>query len=82
MQSAPESQDKIKVTDVVVSTKHMTFLTNRLVRLISLPTSTIFVLQTSGITTILKYRGVNPIYIYIYFLLFIPYTLTFDYDIL
>ena len=52
---------KIKVADVVVSTNHVTFLTNRLPRLISLPTSTIFVSGTSGITAILKYRSVNPI---------------------
>ena len=36
---------KIKVADVVVSTNHMTFLSNRFLRLISLPTSTIFVLE-------------------------------------
>ena len=60
---------------VVVSTNHVTFLTNRFPRLISLPTSAIFVSGTSGITAILKYRSVSPIYIYIYIYisLFIPY---------
>ena len=52
---------KIKVAEVVVSTNHVTFLTNRFPRLISLPTSAIFVSGTSGITAILKYRGLNPI---------------------
>ena len=33
---------KINVADVVVSTNHLTFLTNRFGRLISLPTSAIF----------------------------------------
>ena len=47
--------------DVVVSTNHVTFLTNRFPRLISLPTSAIFVSGTRGITAILKYRSVNPI---------------------
>ena len=61
MQSAPNARDKIKVADVVEITNHVTFLTNRFLRLISLPTSTIFVLVTSGITGILKYRSVNPI---------------------
>ena len=51
---APNARDKIKVADVVVSTNHVSFLTNRLPRLISLPTSTIFVSGISGITTILK----------------------------
>ena len=51
-----------KGTDVVVSTNHVKFLTNRLLRLISLPTSAIFVLETSGITTILKYISINPIH--------------------
>ena len=50
---------KIKVADVVVSTHHVTFLTNRFPRLISLPTSAIFVSGTNGITAILKYRNVN-----------------------
>ena len=35
MQSAPKSRDKIKVADVVVNTNHVTFLTNRFLRLIS-----------------------------------------------
>ena len=48
MQLAPNAQDKIKVTDVVVSTKHVTFLTNRFPRLISFLTSAIFVSGTSG----------------------------------
>ena len=61
---APNAQDKIKGVDVVVSTNHVTFLTNRFSRLISLPTSTIFVLGTSDIMTILKYRSVNPIVIW------------------
>ena len=52
----------IKVADIVVSTNHVTFLTNRFPRLISLLTSAIFVSGTSGITAILKY--VNPTYIY------------------
>ena len=61
MWSAPNARDKIRDADVIVSTNHVTFLTNRFLRLISLPTSTIFVSGTSGITAILKYRGVNPI---------------------
>ena len=61
MQSAPKSRDKIKVADVVVITNHVTFPTNRFPRLITLPTSAIFVSGTSGITAILKYRSVNPI---------------------
>ena len=61
MQSAPKSRDKIKVADVVVSTNHVTFLTNRFPRLINLPTSAIFVSGTSGITVILKYSRVIPI---------------------
>ena len=52
---------KIEVADVVVSTNHVVFLANRFPRLISLPTPAIFVSGTSGITTILKYRSVNPI---------------------
>ena len=43
-----------------MSTNLVTFLTNRFPRLIGLPTSTIFVSGTSGITAILKYRSVNP----------------------
>ena len=61
MQPAPKSRDKIKVVDVVVSTNHVTFLANRFPRLISLPTSAIFVSGTSGITAISKYRRVNPV---------------------
>ena len=61
MQSAPKSWDKIKVEDVVVSTNYVVFLANRFPKLISLPTSAIFVSGTSGITAILKYRSVNPI---------------------
>ena len=61
MCSAPKARDKIEGVDVVVSTKHVTFLTNKFSRLISLPTFTIFVSGTSGITAILKYRSVNPI---------------------
>ena len=59
MQSVSKSWDKIKVADVVVSTNHVTFLTNRFSRLISLLTSDIFVSETSGITAILKNRSVN-----------------------
>ena len=44
MRSAPNAQDKIKLVDVVVSTNHVTFLTNRFPRLINLPTSTNLVL--------------------------------------
>ena len=51
---APNAWDKIKVADVVVITNHVTFLTNRFPRPISLPTSTIFVSGTIGIMTILK----------------------------
>ena len=47
MWSAPNAQDKIKGTDVVVSTNHVIFLTYRFKKLISLLTSTIFVLGTS-----------------------------------
>ena len=61
MWSAPNAQDKIKVADVVVSTNHVTFLTNSFPRLISLLTSVIIVSGISGITAILKYRSVNPI---------------------
>ena len=60
-QVAPNARDQIKGVDIVVSTNHVTFLTNRFPRLISLLTSTIFVSGTSGITAILKYRTVNPI---------------------
>ena len=62
MWSAPNERDKIKGADVVVRTNHVTFLTNRFPRLIILPMSAIFVSGTSGITAILKYRSVNPIY--------------------
>ena len=61
MRSAPNARDKIKIADVVMNTNHVTFLTIRFPRLISLPTSAIFVSGTSGITAILKYRNVNPI---------------------
>ena len=61
MQSVPNAQDKIKDADVVVRTNHVTFLINRSPRQISLPTSAIFVSGTSGITTILKYKSVNPL---------------------
>ena len=54
MRSAPNARDKIKVADVVMSTNHLTFLANRFPKLISLPTSTIFVSGTSGFTAILK----------------------------
>ena len=56
-----KTRDKIEVVDVVVSTNHVVFLANRFPRLISLPTSAIFVSGTSGITAILEYRSVNPI---------------------
>ena len=59
---APNAWDKIKVADVVVSTNHVTFLTNRIPRLISLPLSNIFVSGTSGITAISNYGSVNPIH--------------------
>ena len=61
MQSPPNTRDKIKVADIVVSTNHVIFLTNRFPSLISLPLSAIFVSGTSGITAILKYRSVNLI---------------------
>ena len=38
MWSTPNARDKIKDVDVVVSTNHVTFQTNRFCRLISLPT--------------------------------------------
>ena len=44
-----------------MSTNHRFFLANRFPKLISLPTSAIFVSGSSGITAILKYRSVNPI---------------------
>ena len=71
MQSAPNAQDKIKVVDVVVSTNHMIFVNNRFPRLISLPMSANFLSGTSGITDILRYRSVNPIYIY-FFVIYSP----------
>ena len=61
MRSARNARDKIKVVDVFVSTNHVTLLTNRFLRLISLPTSAIFVSRRSSITAILKYRSINPI---------------------
>ena len=61
MELAPNAREKIKVADVVMSSNHVVFLANRFSRLISLPTSAIFVSGTSGIMTILKYRNVNPI---------------------
>ena len=61
MRSAPNACDQIKVADVVVSTNHLTFLTDRFPKLINLPTYTIFVSGTSGIMGILKYRSVNSI---------------------
>ena len=64
MQLTPKSRDKIKVADVVLSINHVTFLNNRFPRLISLPTSIIFVLGTSGITAILNHRSVNPICVF------------------
>ena len=64
MRLVPIAQDKIKGADIVVSTNHMIFLTNRFLKLISLLTSPIFVsgtseslsysLEFSGITGILK----------------------------
>ena len=54
MWSAPNARDKIKGADVVVGTNHVTFLTNRFSRLISLLTSTMFVSRKSGITAIFK----------------------------
>ena len=54
MQSSSNAQDKIKVAYKVVSRNHMIFMTNSFPRLISLPTSTNFILGTSGITAILK----------------------------
>ena len=41
------ARDKINGADVVGSINHVTLLTNRFSKLISLPTSTIFVLRTS-----------------------------------
>ena len=61
MWSPLNARDKIKDADVVVSTNHVTFLTNRFPRLISLPTSAIVVSGTSGITAIIKYWSVNHI---------------------
>ena len=58
MWSAPNAWNKIKDA---LSTNPVTFLTNRFPRLINLPTFTILVSGTSGITAILKYRSVNPI---------------------
>ena len=67
MQSVQNARDKIKVADVAVSINHVTFLTNRFPRLISLLTSTIVVSGTSGITAILKYGSVTPIHIFYYY---------------
>ena len=60
--------DKIEGVDIVGSINHVTFLTNRFSKLISLPMSTIFVsgtsesvfyfLEFSCITAILKIQGV------------------------
>ena len=61
MKSAPKMRDEIEVVDEVVSTDHVVLLANRFPRLISILTSTIFVSRTSGITSILKYRSVNPV---------------------
>ena len=74
MQSTPNARDKIKVTDIVVSTNHGTSLTNRFPRLISLLTCAMFVSGTSSVTAILKYKSVNPIY---FFFIFIPSNWTF-----
>ena len=41
------ARDKIKGADVVGSVNHVTSLTNRFPKLFSLPTSTIFVSETS-----------------------------------
>ena len=76
MQWAPNARDKIKVADVDGITNHVTLLTNRFPRLISLLTSTTFVSGTSGITAILKYRRVNPIYIDIFCYYLFPKKLT------
>ena len=46
MRSAPNVRDKVKGADVVLSTNHVIFLTNRFSKQISLPTSTIFVSGT------------------------------------
>ena len=54
MLSAPNARSKIKGADVVVSTNHMIFLTNKFSRLISLPTSTIYVSGTSGIRALAR----------------------------
>ena len=65
MWSAPNTRDKIKDADVDVSTNHVTFLVNRFLRLISSPTSTIFVSGTSGITTILTIQECKSYTLYI-----------------
>ena len=65
----------MKVADVVVSTNHVTFLTNMFPRLISLPTSAIFVLGISGITAFKIQECKSYIYIYIYkYIYFIIYS--------
>ena len=71
---------QIEVAVVVVSTNHVVFLANRSPRLISLPTSAIFVSGTSGITAILKYRSVNTIVLVLFlfsisFIIIIPVNL-------
>ena len=79
MQLAPNARDKFKIADVVMSANQVTFLASKFPRLISLPTSAIFVSGTSGITAILKYRSVHPIYIsfiiiIIIIIIIIPYS--------
>ena len=61
MEHAPKTREKIEAADVVLSTNDVVFLANRFPRLISALTSAIFVSGTSGITSILEYRRVNPI---------------------
>ena len=79
MQSAPNALDKIKVADVVVSSNHMTFLTNRLPTLVSLQMAAIFVSGTSGIKAISKYWSVNPIPLFFLFFCLNSFTLFFLY---
>ena len=66
------ARDKIIGTGIFGSTHHVTSMTNRLPKLISLPTSILFVSQTIEsesylpeffffITAIKKYRSINPI---------------------
>ena len=61
MWSVPNTQDKNKGADVVLSTNHVNFLINKLSRPTDLPTPTIFVSGTSSFTAILKHKSVNPI---------------------